>query len=105
MNDAELGMADKADKAAREQEALLNRLSDSVAVVMPLSDGSFAVFSNDRTMESMIIVDTEEELAIACNSRANMLKRKTPSKGSPVPVSTSGLFEEEEDEPNDISIE
>jgi hypothetical protein len=82
---------------AREQEALSRRYAFG-CIVTPLSDGAFAVFAMDRTAESMVIVDSEEELALACTSRANMVERKTPSKAPPVPINTGALFAEDDDE-------
>lgn len=67
---------------SREQEALSRRYN-SVAIVVPLQDGSYAVFANDRTSESMLIVEDLDDLSFAITSRANMHKRKTPSKGLP----------------------
>jgi hypothetical protein len=74
-----------------EAEALSNRFMKA-AVVTPLSDGSFAVFSNDRTIESMIIAENPDDIILAITSRAAMLHRKTPSKALGVPVSVGALM-------------
>lgn len=63
----------------RVQEALSAR-HYRVAIVATLEDGSFAVFSGDRTPESLILVDDPDDLALACASRASMFDRVTPSK-------------------------
>lgn len=65
---------------SREKEALAGRYNN-FAVVVPLSDGAYAVFSHDKTVESMLIVDDTDDLQLAISSRANMHERKTPSKG------------------------
>lgn len=67
---------------SREKEAMSGRFENFAAVV-PLSDGSYAVFSHDRTVESMLIVEDTDDLLLAIASRANMNQRKTPSKGLP----------------------
>ena len=76
-----------------EQEALSSRFLKA-AIVTPLSDGSFAVFSNDRTAESMVIVENADDIILAITSRASMLERKTPSKAPGVPVSVTSFLEE-----------
>jgi hypothetical protein len=76
-----------------EREALSSRFERGAHVV-PLSNGSFAVFAHDRTGESLIIVDRPEELMIAITSRANMADRKTPSKAPPIEINLDDLFEE-----------
>ena len=80
----------------QEQEALSIRYGDGVAIVAPLKDGSYAVFANDRTMESMLIITNPDELVLAITSRSNMIKRKTPSKLVRSSVSTDGLFDDDE---------
>lgn len=75
----------------QEQEALSKRYH-TCAIVVPLSDGTFAVFSNDRTSESMLLVENPDDLAIAIASRAGMHDRKTPSKGRPVELNLAELF-------------
>ena len=77
----------------REREALSRRYL-TCAIVVPLNDGSFAVFASDRTSESMVIVDDTEHLSLAITSRANMIDRKTPSKGAEVDMSS--LFADED---------
>jgi len=66
----------------REQEALSRRYAFRASVV-PLEDGSFAVFAIDLSAESLIIVDNVDDLALAIVSRANLLQRKTPSREEP----------------------
>lgn len=63
----------------RAKEALANRRYYA-AVVTVLSDGSYAVFANDRHSESMVIVDNPDDLAIAIESRFKMKQRVIPSK-------------------------
>lgn len=77
----------------QEQEALSKRYGNGVAIVVPLADGSFAVFSHDRTAEAMLIVDDNDNLAMAITSRANMHARKTPSKGRPVELNMKSLLD------------
>lgn len=60
------------------KEALYRRNSYH-AVVTPLQDGSFAVFANDRSLETLLIVSNPDDLILAIVSRANLLHRKTPS--------------------------
>jgi len=62
-----------------KQEALSRRYAFRASVT-PLEDGSFAVFALDLSAESLLIVHDADELALAVVSRANMTKRKTPSK-------------------------
>jgi hypothetical protein len=76
----------------QEQEALSRRYA-YYAIVTPLEDGSFAVFSNDRTAESMLIVEDNDDLAMAITSRANMNRRKTPSRGRDVDLDMDSLLE------------
>lgn len=66
----------------QEQEALSRRYAFRASVV-PLEDGSFAVFALDLSSESLLIVNNSDDLALAIVSRANMLQRKTPSKDDP----------------------
>lgn len=76
---------DNPDTNPRVQEALSAR-HYRVAIVATLEDGSFAVFSGDRTPESLILVSDPDDLALACASRAAMFDRVTPSRlpdGSP----------------------
>jgi hypothetical protein len=69
---------------SHEQEALSRRYAFRASVV-PLEDGSFAVFALDLSSESLLIVENPDDLAFAIVSRANMLRRKTPSKDDPPP--------------------
>jgi len=62
----------------QEQEAL-SRRHVFRASVTPLEDGTFAVFALDLSAESLVVV-TADDLSLAVVSRANMLRRKTPSK-------------------------
>jgi hypothetical protein len=66
----------------QEQEALSRRYAFR-ACVTPLEDGSFAVFALDLSSESLLIAESPDDLALAVVSRANMLKRKTPSRDDP----------------------
>ena len=77
----------------QEQEALSKRYGNNKAHVVPLEDGSFAVFASDLTSESMVIVEDNDTLAVAITSRASMHKRKTPSKGRPVKLNMQSLLE------------
>lgn len=70
---------DNPDTNPRVQEALSAR-HYRVAIVATLEDGSFAVFSGDRTPESLILVSDPDDLALACASRAAMFDRVTPSR-------------------------
>jgi hypothetical protein len=79
--------------SSQEQEALSKRYGKNVAIVIPLRDGSFAVFSEDLTSESLIVVDDNDNLAMAINSRANMHGRKTPSKNRDVGLNIKSLLE------------
>lgn len=63
----------------RAKEALGKRRYYA-AVVTVLSDGSYAVFANDRHSESMVIVDNPDDLAIAIESRFKIKQRITSSK-------------------------
>jgi len=60
--------------AKRAQEALSRRYAYRASVT-PLEDGSFAVFAIDFSRESMVIVDSPEELGLAITSRANLRRR------------------------------
>ena len=80
----------------QEQEALSIRYGERIAIVVPLKDGSFGVFACDHTLESLLIVSNPDELILAITSRANMVKRKTPSKLVRSSVSTEGLFDDDE---------
>ena len=74
----------------QEQEALSKHYA-LYCFVTPLSDGSFAVFANDRSRESMVIVD-EFGLAIAITNRANRRGRsvgRLPDR--PVDLSDLGV--------------
>lgn len=80
----------------QEQEALSARYTQ-YAIVAALEDGSFAVFANDLTRESMIIVSDPDDLALACASRIQMCKRITPSiedreRSKAIP-SLAGMFD------------
>jgi hypothetical protein len=95
---------DKADEAnggenppltPQEMEALSIRYVVS-AIVVPLKDGSFAVFANDRSGESLVIVQNTDDLALAITSRANMAQRKTPSRVPGAVVDLDALFDEED---------
>jgi hypothetical protein len=86
-------MTDIDGMTTQEQEALSKRYGKNVAIVIPLRDGSFAVFSEDLTSESLLIVDDNDNLAIAINSRANMHGRKTPSKNRDVGLNIKSLLE------------
>ena len=77
----------------QEQEALSRRYGNSIAIIVPLSTGEYAVFSSDRTSESMVIVDDIDNLGLAITSRANMHQRKTPSKGKQVDLNMKGMLD------------
>lgn len=77
----------------REQEALSRRYGKNTAIVVPLEDGSFAVFAEDRTSESLLIVEDNDDLAIAITSRANMRQRKAPSKNRDIGLDMKSLLE------------
>jgi len=64
---------------SQEQEALSRRYAFRASVT-PLEDGSFAVFALDLSSESMVIVQSLDDLGLAVVSRANMSRRKTPSR-------------------------
>jgi len=63
----------------RTQEALSRRYAYRASVT-PLEDGSFAVFAIDFSAESLVIVESVEELGLAITSRAN-LRRRHDSRG------------------------
>jgi hypothetical protein len=63
----------------REKEARDLRYFQA-AVVVVLRDGSFAVFANDRSSESMFIADNPDDLALAIASRFKMNDRKRISR-------------------------
>lgn len=75
------------------QEALSKRYGSNTAIVVPLNDGSFAVFAEDRTSESLMIVNDNDSLAIAITSRAGMRERKAPSKNRDVGLNLQSLFD------------
>lgn len=58
------------------QEALSKRYSIA-AIVTPLDNGKFAVFHNDRSIDSLVIC-YPEDLPTVVASRAKMNPRKTP---------------------------
>lgn len=65
-----------ADTNPEVQEALSKRYSIA-AVVSPLDNGQFAVFHNDRSLDSLIIC-SPEDLPIVIASRAKLSPKKTP---------------------------
>jgi hypothetical protein len=76
-----------------EQEALSKRYGKNVAIVAPLEDGSFAVFAKDLTAESLMLVNDNDDLAIAISSRASMKERKTASRNRDVGLNMKSLLE------------
>lgn len=62
----------------QEREAMFIR-HDKHTIVTQLEDGAYAVFSNDYTRESMVIVTNPDDLALAISSRLNMCRRVTRS--------------------------
>lgn len=62
----------------QEREAMYIR-HDRHTIVTQLEDGSYAVFSNDYTRESLVIVTNPDDLALAISSRLNMCRRVTRS--------------------------
>jgi len=69
---------------SQETEALRKRHTYRASVT-PLSDGSFAVFAIDLSIESLLIVRDLDDLGLAISSRANMPHRVTRSKDEPPP--------------------
>lgn len=63
------------------QEALSHRYSIA-AIVTPLDNGQFAVFANDRSLDSLVICSSED-LPIVIASRAKMNPRKTQPQALP----------------------
>lgn len=87
-------MNDLSPQSNREVQEALSLRYVVAAIVTPLDNGQFAVFANDRSLDSLIICSSED-LPIVIASRAKMNPRKTSPQSQPIqlaPVDLSDLL-------------